>query len=491
MDRKWISNLIRVIFSVCIFVTLALCTVGFFSNGKLFGIIIFFITIILLFAFCLIIPKDNKKIEWVLISVIIIGMIIRLVYASSIDIQVKSDQLACLKAAQDLLNNNYGWTESSYFLHYPYQIPFVFYEFAVLKVFGSVRALYVFNAVFSITTCLLLYVIVKIVTNRKTALIVAAIHAILPSSVFMIHWLYNHIISGVFFLLAILFFLRFFKKASSADIKLNDIVNCLLAGVFLGISNLFRPEGMVGVIAVIAWFIYSFINTVQKATAAKMILKTLILAFSFLLGYILINNIINIVVINTISPLGIKNPCIYWTVVCGLTPEKYGSYSTKYDFILDCTDKQEQRNVFISILHDIFDRMTIVDIFKFFTLKLYYLWGILDTGCAKFSDGADVPAAVTLGINCLEHILYFLMLYLSAYNIKKKTINQYTVFFMILFIGFFSAFIIKEIKKEYLYSTNLILLLLSSSGISCIIDDKQFFPYSQIKRRFSRRSQKA
>ena len=270
--------------------------------------------------------------------------------------------------------------------------------------------------------------------------------------------------------------------------QFKDILNCLLSGVFLGISNLFRPEGIVGVIAVIVWFVYFFIKAVRKTIIAKTIIKTLICVSVFLLGYVLINNVIDVVVTYTISPLGVTNPCIYWTVVCGLTPDKYGSYSTKYAYILDCTDKQEQRDMFISILHDIFDHMTIVDIFKFFTVKLYHLWGVLNTGCAQFSDGANVPAGVSLGINCFEHALYFLLLYLSAYKIKKRNTNRYTIFFMLLFIGFFSAFIIKEIKKEYLYSTNLILLLLSSSGISCIIDDQQFFPFSHIKKKLSKRT---
>lgn len=192
--------------------TLALCTVGFFSKGKLFGAIIFAVTIAMLFVFCRIIMKDNNKIELVFIFIIVLGMIIRLVYASSIDIQVKSDLLACLNAAQNLLHGKYQWVESSYFSRFPYQIPFVYYEFVILKVFGSVRALYIFNAIFSITTCLLVYMIVKNVVNHKTALIVAAIHAILPSSVFMIHWLYHHIISGVFSCLRYYFSFGFPKK---------------------------------------------------------------------------------------------------------------------------------------------------------------------------------------------------------------------------------------------------------------------------------------
>ena len=63
-------------------------------------------------------------------------------------------------------------------------------------------------------------------------------------------------------------------------------MNCLLSGVFLGISNLFRPEGIVGVIAVIVWFVYFFIKAVRKTIIAKTIIKTLICVSVFLLGYV-------------------------------------------------------------------------------------------------------------------------------------------------------------------------------------------------------------
>ena len=254
MANKVLTTVVRMIFLVCIIIPVILCTIGFFSIGKLFGSIILVLSTVLVFVFVWAVSKSKTGSEKILITVIAIGIAIRLFYSLFIDKEPLSDQLVCYNAAQALLKGDLSWAKNEYFVHYPFQIPFILYESLILRIFGSIRALYAFNGLFSIATCFLVYLIAKTLTNRHAALISTAIYALLPSSIFMIHWLYNYTIFGVFFLLSILFFIKFCKAQFLAKITFKCILNCVLTGLFLSISNLFRGEGIIGILAALVWF---------------------------------------------------------------------------------------------------------------------------------------------------------------------------------------------------------------------------------------------
>lgn len=129
-----------------------------------------------------------------------IGLLLRVVYLFTIDADIISDQHHCLTAAQQAVNGDYSWTTSDrYFELWAYQIPFVMNESLILKIFGTVRALYVFNGLFSVVTCILVYCIISKIYQKNIAMISTTLFSCFPLFIFSISRLYNQIISGMFF----------------------------------------------------------------------------------------------------------------------------------------------------------------------------------------------------------------------------------------------------------------------------------------------------
>ena len=85
-----------------------------------------------------------------MIIAILLGFTVKLVYSSLIEDSAIADALLCFNAAQQAANGDFSWISLDYFQRWAYQIPFVLYETAVLKIFGNYKALYIMGAVFSI-----------------------------------------------------------------------------------------------------------------------------------------------------------------------------------------------------------------------------------------------------------------------------------------------------------------------------------------------------
>ena len=471
MINKITSGFIRILCLVFLVSIIGLSIIGIFPQGVKFGIIVLIGLLFFVFLFLVAVEKlslPKYKLFW--LSLIILGIIIRIAYAFTVNADIISDQEHCLNAAQQVARGNYTWaTSDPYFERWAYQIPFVLYEGFVLRIFGTVRALYVLNGVFSVITCFLIYAIVKKIHNKNVALITMAVFSCFPLFVFSISRLYNQIIAGVFMLLAIYFFVSVCKRPYYNEPR-NDffrvLLLCALTGLFLGISNLFRTEAIIGLLAVECWFIYSFIVNIKKEKLSVLIFRLILCMLITYVVYKIVNVGVGLTIVYSgISPNGIKNGCIYWFIVCGLTPESFGAYSTKYAYITDYKDSTQQFEVFKSIIKEIFSNQNICDICTFFAKKEYYMWGEISYYSASYA-----PHIVYTLLNNFSHCIYILIIALSVVGLNKKRYNTVVVFLSILFLGFFFAFVIKEISSTYRYSTILIFILLSSGGINYLVE---------------------
>lgn len=180
-------------------------------------------------------------------------------------------------------------------------------------------------------------------------------------------------------LLAILIFVNVCKQSSIYTTKKGIVKNLLLCGLtgfFLGMSNVFRPEAIIGILAVEVWFIYRFIINLEKKTAWKLLLFTVLEICLTYIVYKVVNvGVGEIIIRSGISPNGINNGCILWSIVCGITPDSYGGYSTTYIYIQNYNGFYEQFEVFKRILNDIFINQGIGEIIRFFVVKEYKMCG--------------------------------------------------------------------------------------------------------------------
>lgn len=408
-----------------------------------------------------------------MIIAILLGFTVKLVYSSLIEDSAIADALLCFNAAQQAANGDFSWISLDYFQRWAYQIPFVLYETAVLKIFGNYKALYIMGAVFSILTCMLFYAVSKkMVKNENAALAVTALFTWMPNALFQIDTMYNQLIGGLFLMLSIYFFSFIFTESFDEKINPKQLLFCLLTGIFSGISNLFRAEAIVEILAVACYLIFVTVTQSDKKTILKYIIKSVVFFAVFFIGYKIVTGGTDwIITASGIHPYGIKNRCPYWFIVCGLTPESYGAYSEKYIGIVYTLDSEAQKKMFSDIMHEIFADRSFFDILIFFAKKLSIMWGTPEEPHCMISDSA-LWHRISYVMVLANHYIYMLFSILAIVGIKMKKFRNSSSFLTIYFMGYFCIYLIKEIAPRYRYSTLFILALLSVYGIQAVFDYK-------------------
>ena len=148
-----------------------------------------------------------------MIIAILTGFTAKIAYSAMIESSFIADASLCFNAAQQAVNGDFSWVGLDYFQRWAYQIPFVLYETAVLKIFGDYKALYIMGAVFSILTCMLIYAVSKkMVKNENVCLTVTALFTWMPNALFQIDTMYNQLICGMFLMLSVYSFLSSLRK---------------------------------------------------------------------------------------------------------------------------------------------------------------------------------------------------------------------------------------------------------------------------------------
>jgi len=391
--------------------------------------------------------------KWFWLLVICIGIGARLVFALTVRTPIRWDQEVCLDAAQRLVQGDTSWANDFYFQRWAYQIPFVLYEAFLLKIFGSVSALYVVNALESIAICVLLYFItLELVNNRVISLMVAAMFVISPSYIMHEGLLYNNIPGALIWLIALYLFVLTKKKSF--------LPGYLLCGVVLGLSQAIRSEAIIWLLAIICFQIYELLS---EPVFSKRGMAAVLEALLVIAGFYLTLSIISAwVKLSGLSSWGISNNTPYWWIVCGFSPENYGEYSVQYAHIASIVDPEKHKAEFISIMKEILGGWNVKTFTTFWVGKLYRMWGA-DNG--PWAYGLDSSTFMQLML-FLDKAIYLATIVLSFVGIKTERTSKQKTLMIIAFLGFFCVFILKEISVKYRYNPTLCLLLLSAFGIS-------------------------
>lgn len=482
---KFTYNLITWLFIGIVSLILILNVISFFFIGFSLGFsneIRYFLFLISFSLIAFFVYKKHfyKNIKFWLV-IFITGAIAKIIYSIICNVPVTSDCKSCLDAATLLTKGDMSWLNLSYFHRWAYQIPFVYYESAILTIFKATRALYIFNAVWSILTCYLLYkTIEKISENKLIALLLSSLYMWIPSSFLQIGSLYNQIFSGLILILSIYCYVCTIKKSKeSKSLNIRFIIFSLITGLFLGLSTLFRQEAIIILLACICYSLYSCFqicnnsNPIIKKDVFSSLINIIISILLLTFGYFIVTNTADFIAIsNGITDSGLKNNCPYWFIVCGLTPDNYGQYSTTYSWIVGITNPVEQKEAFGKILSDIFSKMSFTDIITFFAKKQYFMWGAFDP-----TNTYTFPSLFQHIILVFDKFLYILFTAFALIGAKfnKDKINKEKIFLLISFIGFFFVFMIKETSVKYRYNSIMILMLIAMFGLMKINEKKGLF----------------
>lgn len=258
----------------------------------------------------------RNRSRWLLAAVLAVCAAVRLVYILVIPTVPVSDFETLYQAAQASAQGDFQWSHVSggYFYKWPYQIPFVLYEAAVIRVIPSIFALKFLNVVWMTGAAYLVYRISRRVMPEWAALYGAFLYSVCPGTVLLSPLLTNQHIAMFFLLLGI-----------ELTVGKSAWWRQLLGGISLGIGNLLRPESVIVVLAMLCCGILFLLENPGKKNAAA-VAAMLVLV---LLGYFGIQKGVGALLYGLdIAPNGIGNNYPQWKFFLGLdTTTEYGYYS--------------------------------------------------------------------------------------------------------------------------------------------------------------------
>ncbi len=199
----------------------------------------------------------NKRLVRVIVlaTIVILAALIRYWWIKVANTVPESDFAVMYHAARDLASghNLNVLKESGYFLAYPYQNGFVLYQALIMKVFGtSVFSLQLMNVLLGGLTIILLYFMVKLISNDRTAMIAMFMYAFYLPAILMTSVLTNQIVATLMYVAG--FYLLIDGQKQLRDSWLG-LMKLSFGALFILLGNIMRPLGPVILIAIVLYYL--------------------------------------------------------------------------------------------------------------------------------------------------------------------------------------------------------------------------------------------
>ncbi len=479
---KLLDNIIKIFFAAAIGIIL-FANIQIFVFGGLKKLVLFVILSAILMVFGYFIYKKkyyktaleiiDKNYNFAFLCILFVCLIVRVVYVNVFVFDVKGDPLTVLNAATDFLNGNISFKDDSYFSIWKFQLPLVVYEAYILKLFGTIKVFYYLNILFSVLSGVLIWKIVMNITHdNMAAIIVFGFYSIFPESISHTGMIYNHVPSGLMVLLFLLIFTS--EKTFSGDNIYKTALLTFVAGIMLGIGNLFRSECVIYLTAGICFIIYKIICvlTDDEKEKLKKVMLNCCIAVSFVVGYYMVTYLAKRIIFTLGLGSDIGNKCPFWQILCGLNPENNGTYTGSYSYIVSIKGTPEQLEEFKKILATIYADMGVIDIVKFFNAKMYAMWGGYDT--LYFMNQDYINSLLYSVIIVMSKIFYIVLNAVSLATIfKTGKDNKMVNLVQISFIGMFLIHVLKEAAARYRYSATLVTFVLFAVAIHFFMEKRK------------------
>ena len=314
---------------------------------------------------------------------------LRVGYILIVPTQPMSDFALLYKSAQSAAAGDMSWADvtEGYFSCWQYQIPFVLYEAAILRLVPSMAALKMMNVVWGVGSVYLVWRIVSRFMPGRCALAAAFMLAVYPTQLMYSSVLTNQHISLFFVLLAI-----------TVLIETASPLGCALGGGMLAVGDLMRPEGVIFLAAVFCCALCAIIEQPKKKRA----LSLLVTLTSFTAAYFAAKWAEELILgALGLAPYGLGNSVPEWKLVLGLDHKHGGGYSDEYIYILNLADTAARRAAGRDIiLQHLAQRSGWV---KFLITKVSSFWTTVENLELTMSG---IPLWKEIAGSALEYLLY-------------------------------------------------------------------------------------
>ena len=250
-----------------IFLLSLLILIGNIKNG----IVLLLISIIVIYFFV-----KKVKIKNFMLFLIIFSIITKTVCILILKTPILADYWIMYEASQNMINKNFSFVNKLYFLTWGYQLFHVFYEAFVLGIFNDIIILKILNCIYSTVITIMVYLITKKISSENAARISSLLYSITLYPLYLNSVLGNQQLALMLMLIGV--YVLLFKQ--------NNIKNLVIVGILIALSNLERPEGIVYIVTIIVYFIFSnekFKDVMKKSAIILLTYFFIVKGSSFIL----------------------------------------------------------------------------------------------------------------------------------------------------------------------------------------------------------------
>lgn len=380
-----------------------------------------------------------------------------------------SDFSAVYLTAQCVLNGgNILSLSPGYFILWAYQGALVLWEVCWLRLWNDPLCLELVHAVLSAGLVCLLYRMARRWVDERAAQAAALLLTLFPF-VLTYHTVLSNQIPSAFFLTLGLWVLV------CQDCERLGFWRFPLAGLCLQLGNLLRNDGVIVLVAVVAWTVFECLRH------PKAVKRTLLGLAALLAVYLLVYSGANAAVkVSGLNPYGLGNNDPGWKFVLGLNQDTVGSYSSAdADRIFSTVgpDGLPSEATFALQNSIILERLSVGPrkLLKLAILKLRpmwlsdalnWAWGHVALQEIHFGpfDGATLYTA----LRQFDRGLFLLATALMLYGLGGRGWKDYpTAAYLPVFIFFaaFCAFLPTEIQSRYAYLPQLYIFTAAAFGL--------------------------
>ncbi|SHK70540.1 Dolichyl-phosphate-mannose-protein mannosyltransferase [Clostridium cavendishii DSM 21758] len=435
--------------------------------------VVFFIIIILLGIILNYLMKKKFNTKIIFISILSVGLIIRLIWFYSIDSIPTSDFNRMYICAEDFLKGfTYMFEGTGYMARFPHMSITVLYFSFVQKIFykNPLIAIRLLNILFSMLNMVILYFIAKeVFKDKKNVIWSLFLAAIYPPMIIYNNAYASENIAMPIFLLSIYLFLKSINK----DRKIK-----LLIGAFfiLALANLFRPIAYVVIVAYILYILIYFKEGIKR----KVILVSTSI-MSFIIPTLLVSY--GLIYLNILErPLWKPTEPASISILKGTNFESNGRWNEEDAKVFgECDENYEKADKRAKeIIRERLLGSKKTDILRHYATKYAFQWNTGDFGgiCwaeagletesnrekyLKIMEKNDGKELIKLSKDgeSLVQLIYTIMILITYLALYKKKRNYKLDLMYILFCGFSIQCLITESQDRYTYVVSWIFILLA------------------------------
>ena len=403
---------------------------------------------------------DTKKSIIILLSLILIGFVIRLLYALYVKCEPISDYETMRRSALQVAKGDFSpFGQHTYFHRFVHMTNFTLVCGVLFKIFGE--NIFVVKMVSIILSCVcifVMYLIGKKLCDKRMGLTLSAIYTFFVPAIAYTSVFTSENFAMVHLLLSLYFVISAYKRETLK----NTVIDMLIAGVFLAFGCLFR--------GVAPFYLSAYVIATFTVFAKKTKLLSVV---SLLVAFFTMYNAVSLTLYHTgITTYKLSDGDVPFTVymLVGFNFETNGMFSAEDQGIYYEVNQDKEKMAKVvkeRLIKRIKENPEKIIPLMFKKTNTIYGYGEFNSVYWSYENNGNEGEKHNIGIFYKTASLYYiLLLILTLYGaVFTKNKSLYCILSLMI-LGFEAGLMLMEVQPRYTYSVAYVFIICASMAIS-------------------------